>query len=230
MGQLWRHKWTRQENVKMCYQLQLRVCLRRRGLRRLGRYAKRELADDDADDTAGDSQQRARASPHSSERAGGRACNHRHHLVQPLNHTEVRIPIHHSDGSDAAAATEGDDRRARSDDNDGCADDRDLREVMVYGGGRWRDGEEGGEARDSTIRREDNRRRRRGLGGMGRQRVGGVRRRRAEEEGWGAGECDAELQIGERGSAMRIGEMRRGATGGSWEKISSADACERILR
>jgi hypothetical protein len=23
MRQLWRHKWTRQENVKMCYQLQL---------------------------------------------------------------------------------------------------------------------------------------------------------------------------------------------------------------
>ncbi|BAD73117.1 hypothetical protein [Oryza sativa Japonica Group] len=95
----------------------------------------KELADDDADDTAGDSQQRARASPHSSERAGGRACNHRHHLVLPLNHTEVHIPIHHSDGSDAAAATESDDRRARSDDNDGYADDRDLREVMVYGGG-----------------------------------------------------------------------------------------------
>uniref|UniRef100_A0A0D9ZKU4 Uncharacterized protein n=1 Tax=Oryza glumipatula TaxID=40148 RepID=A0A0D9ZKU4_9ORYZ len=46
----------------------------------------------------------------------------------------------------------------------------------------------------------------------------------------GAGECDAELRIRETGSAMRIGEMRRGATGGSWEKISSADACERILR
>uniref|UniRef100_A0A0E0HWW9 Uncharacterized protein n=1 Tax=Oryza nivara TaxID=4536 RepID=A0A0E0HWW9_ORYNI len=95
--------------------------------------------------------------------------------------------------------------------------------------GRWRDGEGGGGARDGTIQREDNRRRRRGLGGMGRRRVGGVRRRRAEEEGWGAGECDAKLRIGERGSAMRIREMRSGATGGSWEKISSADACERIL-
>uniref|UniRef100_A0A0E0MWY5 Uncharacterized protein n=1 Tax=Oryza rufipogon TaxID=4529 RepID=A0A0E0MWY5_ORYRU len=88
----------------------------------------------------------------------------------------------------------------------------------------------GGGARDGTIRREDNRRRRRGLGGMGRRRVGGVRRRRAEEEGWGAGECDAKLRIGERGSVMRIREMRSGAMGGSWEKISSADACERILR
>nr|CAE01616.3 OSJNBa0042L16.2 [Oryza sativa Japonica Group] len=108
----------------------------------IGRSSRRaELANDDADDTAGDLQQRARASPHSRERGGGRACNHRHHLVQPLNHTEVRIPILHSNGSEAAAATEGDDRRAQSDDNDGCPDDRDLREVMVYGGGRWRDGE-----------------------------------------------------------------------------------------
>jgi hypothetical protein len=65
---------------------------------------------------------------------------------------------------------------------------------------------------------------------MGRRRVGGVRRRRAEEEGWGAGECDAKLRIGERGSAMWIREMRSGAMGGSWEKISSTDACERILR
>uniref|UniRef100_A0A0E0BYX2 Uncharacterized protein n=1 Tax=Oryza meridionalis TaxID=40149 RepID=A0A0E0BYX2_9ORYZ len=53
------------------------------------------LADDDTDDTTGHSRrwEPPHTSTHSNKRGGGggeRACYHRHHLLHPLKHTEVR--------------------------------------------------------------------------------------------------------------------------------------------